>query len=126
MIPGKDRLPEDDTDSEDDEDERAQKRSKLTEATQALGAQVAALQKRMGTDGSDASSAQTDKPSSMPWWAQEMGMTEEEYCSGLHSSADGCGADMPHELARKVEVTQEDLDYLASFGTAKRRSLLYL
>lgn len=73
----------------------------------------------MGTDGSDASSAQTDKPSSMPWWAQEMGMTEEEYCSGLHSSADGCGADMPHELARKVEVTQVCLLFCAALSTEK-------
>ena len=58
--------------------------------------------------GTDAATAQTDKPGSMPEWAQEMGMTEEEYWSGLHSysSAAACGPDTTQETARKVEVTQ--------------------
>lgn len=70
------------------------------------------------TDGSYASSAQTDKPSSMPWWAREMGMTEEEYWSGLHSNPDGFGADTPQEVARKVDVTQVCLLFCAAFRKA--------
>lgn len=67
------------------------------------------LQKKMGmADGRDTATAQTDKPGSIPWWAQEMGMTEEEYWSGLHSysGAVASGSDMTHEAARKVEMSQ--------------------
>lgn len=58
--------------------------------------------------GTDAATAQTDKPGSVPWWAQEMGMTEEEYWSGLHSysSAAASGPDMTPVTAKKVEMTQ--------------------
>ena len=60
------------------------------------------------TAGSDSVTAQTDKPGSMPWWAQEMGMTEEEYWSGLHSNTDypEAAAGLQQEAARKVEVSQ--------------------
>ena len=67
------------------------------------------LQDKMGmVDATDAVTAQTDQPGSIPWWAQEMGMSEEEYWSGLHSygSAVASGCDKPHETARAVEVTQ--------------------
>lgn len=61
-----------------------------------------------GAAGSDSMTAQTDKPGSMPWWAQEMGMTEEEYWSGLHSNAEGsqAAAGLQQEATRKMEVTQ--------------------
>ena len=49
----------------------------------------------------------TDQPtqssSCMPWWAQEMGMTEEEYWTGLiEAERDQCGAAGPSIQARQV------------------------
>ena len=83
--------------------------------------------------GRDTAASQTDKPGSIPWWAQEMGMTEEEYWSGLHgnSSMVASESDTTPGTLCKVEMSQVWLDPfnppvenpLLQYWSAKRISL---
>ena len=69
--------------------------------------------------GTAADLASTDQPTQnsfdFPWWAQEMGMTKEEYWSGLHETEeDQCGAAAPSIQARKV--TQVGITHKQTVG----------
>ena len=78
-----------------------------TFAIQLISGDFAPLQERMGLAGNTGSDmSQTDKFGEIPWWAQEMGMTEEEYYSGLASNAVTYLAQDPQPTVTRVKTTQ--------------------
>ncbi|DBA80423.1 TPA: hypothetical protein ACH3X2_007360 [Trebouxia sp. C0005] len=59
--------------------------------------------------------------SGMPWWAQEMGMTTEEYWGGLHVAGTS-QADLTGNRITPVQVTQDDLSFLFGSTDSNARS----
>ena len=68
------------------------------------------------------SSAGASSSSGLPWWAQEMGMTEEEYWSGLQE-AGLTQTDLTGDRLQRVQVTQVSALTLLSLSYAKNSSV---
>ncbi|DBA73446.1 TPA: hypothetical protein ACH3X1_011479 [Trebouxia sp. C0004] len=57
----------------------------------------------------------------LPWWAQEMGMIQEEYWGGLQDTG-ASQADLTGNRVTPVQVTQEDLSFLFGSNDSNDRS----